>query len=306
MPVTAFRSHSRSGQDVVLWRALRQTPPGRYVDVGSPDPNRHSISMAFYQRGWEGIALTDDPEVAERHALVRPRDVVVTAPGRQADGDFPDLAAIIDERGWHGDDIHFLSVEAGVRPATVLRSIGLTRYRPWFLVLAAGPSPGPGPDEEWDSLVEKAGYRPALFDGLFRFYVAEEHCDEALGTVSYPAGPSDDFMGWDLWSALERLEAAQSELVELRRQAAHWRSSASHRWADALARTASLDLTRQKLEEVTAEYTRMAALHHDRYYEAADLRAQLDLVLHSRLWRLTEPLRRGRRSISIRWPWPKR
>ena len=304
--MTGFRSYSRSGQDVVLWRALRRTPPGRYVDVGSPDPHRYSISMAFYERGWTGIALPTDPEVAERHALVRSRDLVVTSPGADSDGDLPDLAAIIDEQGWHGDDIHFLSVEAGGRPATVLRSIDLTRHRPWFLVLPAAPSPERGPDPEWDFLADEAGYRPALFDGLFRFHVAEEHCDEAFGKLSYPAGPSDDFMGWDLWSALERLEAAEGELVELRRQAAHWRSSASHRWADALARTANLDLTRQKLEEVTAEYSQMAALHHDRYFEAADLRAQLDLVLRSRLWRLTEPLRRGRRAVAIGRPWPKR
>ena len=41
----------------MLHRALRPVQQGFYVDVGANDPVCHSITKAFYERGWRGINI---------------------------------------------------------------------------------------------------------------------------------------------------------------------------------------------------------------------------------------------------------
>ena len=67
MPSPTFASFSQNGEDVVLWRALRNIGTGRFVDVGANDPQVFSVSMGFYQRGWSGITIEPDPIFAQMH-----------------------------------------------------------------------------------------------------------------------------------------------------------------------------------------------------------------------------------------------
>ena len=65
-----FDSFAQNGEDVVLWRALGHIANGRYVDVGANHPTNDSVTRAFYDRGWRGIAIEPDPTYAR---LVPPR-----------------------------------------------------------------------------------------------------------------------------------------------------------------------------------------------------------------------------------------
>jgi hypothetical protein len=52
-----FVSYAQNCEDVMLHRALRPVQQGFYVDVGANDPVCHSITKAFYERGWRGINI---------------------------------------------------------------------------------------------------------------------------------------------------------------------------------------------------------------------------------------------------------
>ncbi|WGX98535.1 FkbM family methyltransferase [Nocardioides sp. L-11A] len=74
-----FVSYAQNGEDVLLWRALGHVRNGRYVDVGAWDAVEHSVTKAFYDRGWRGVNVEPVPELAESIRQARPADLVVQA-----------------------------------------------------------------------------------------------------------------------------------------------------------------------------------------------------------------------------------
>ena len=79
MAPTPFVSYAQNREDVVLARALKHVERGRYVDVGANDPVADSVTYAFYDRGWSGIAVEPVPMYADRLREIRPRDRIVQA-----------------------------------------------------------------------------------------------------------------------------------------------------------------------------------------------------------------------------------
>src|SRR4051812_19442188 len=55
-PMT-FISYAQNYEDIMLFRALRHVADGFYVDVGANSPDEHSVTKAFYERGWRGINI---------------------------------------------------------------------------------------------------------------------------------------------------------------------------------------------------------------------------------------------------------
>ena len=73
-------SYGQGGEDLILERLFE----GRaktlfYVDVGSNDPIQRSNTYMFYLRGWRGLVIDGNPELIERHKLIRPRDLSLCA-----------------------------------------------------------------------------------------------------------------------------------------------------------------------------------------------------------------------------------
>jgi FkbM family methyltransferase len=230
IPADTFTSYAQNGEDVVLWRALGGVPNGRYIDIGANDPTVSSVSRAFYDRGWSGIAVEPDPDYARRFRSARPRDVVVEAVASDAARStavlhriqgtglstiaedvrtyhesvgrsttpIPVLSQSIDQiieaAGFADEPIHFMSVDTEGSEASVLRSIDLARFRPWVIVVeATAPNTTVRTHAEWEPLLLEADYRLCLFDGLSRYYVAAEH--EALrDRLDYPVCIFDDFV----------------------------------------------------------------------------------------------------------------
>ncbi|KAK0330312.1 hypothetical protein LTR94_033320, partial [Friedmanniomyces endolithicus] len=86
------------------------------------------------------------------------------------------LASICEEhvRG----EIHFLKVDVEGFEGEVLRGMDFARWRPWVLVIEATlPNSRETNHESWEHLVTGQRYRFAWFDGLNRYYVAEEHAE---------------------------------------------------------------------------------------------------------------------------------
>lgn len=303
-------SYAQNREDVVLWRALHDVTPGRYVEVGANEHTKHSISRAFYDRGWSGIEIEPVPALAGAFREARPRDTVVEAAITSAEVDeitlhlIPDsglstlrddvgaeharsgwpveelqvparrLDAVLDEHLDEGDDIHFLVVDTEGAEQAVLESIDLLRWRPWVMVIeATAPMSDHRTHEQWEGLVLGAGYELCLFDGLSRWYVAEEH-PELRSALDHPACVLDHFVTQRLHEAEQRaahLGVANEQLVD---QVIRWRGQVMTHWATAAA----------------------SAVHQPGAggvpsQEAARLRAELDELHQTVSWRVTAPLR---------------
>ena len=304
-----FHSYAQNNEDVVLWRALRDVSVGRYVEVGANHPLIDSVSRAFYDRGGSGITVEPVPYFADLQRAQRPRDLLVEAAIGTTDGEITlhlvpgtGLSTVVDavsvmhasegidhvdvtvpskrlddvltEAGWSPDeDLHFMLIDVEGAEQDVLASVDLTRWRPRVLVVeATAPNAPVSTHEAWEPAVLSSGYQFCLFDGVSRFYVADEWAEALHPALSYPACAHDHFVSLPLVTA-------QQEREELRGQAAHWRTVALTAWADAV-------------QEATAHTARAGD------GAAVDaLRAQIAAIQDTVSWRITAPLRAVRRAI---------
>ncbi len=234
MPNPLFVSYAQNGEDVVLYRALGTVEHGRYIDVGANDPTVDSVSRAFYDAGWRGITVEPVHEYADRQRSERPEDTMVEVVVTQTSDEtvrlleIPDtglstideaigeqhraagfeiksveaktrrLDDILDDAGWTGSDIHFMSVDVEGAEAAVLGSVDLRKWRPWIIVAEATRPQSSEPSyQAWEPILTAADYRFSLFDGLSRFYIASERWDQLHESLQAPANPLDRYIRYD-------------------------------------------------------------------------------------------------------------
>lgn len=344
-----FISYAQNREDVVLYRALGHLANGRYVEVGANDPIADSVTYAFYKRDWSGITVEPVPAFAERLREMRPRDRVVEAAitaaevdrltlheiaetglstvvdevGHQhsaAGWDVRDVVVaakrlddVLEEAGWAGMDIHLLLVDTEGSEKSVLESVDLSRWRPWVTVVeATRPNSTDQTHESWEEIVLSAGYRFCLFDGLSRFYVADEHWDDLHTALSTPANVLDAYKPYRQLLAereINRLGAVAAELTTerdrviedaARREREYisavldWRATAVKAWSESVGNARSREM--DQLHEQIGLH-----INHIRFADAElDLaRSELDAIRNTLSWRVTKPLRRAR-SLSRR------
>jgi hypothetical protein len=172
------------------------------------------------------------------------------------------------------EDIHFLVIDTEGAERQVLESIDLKTWRPWVLVIeATAPMSDVRTHETWESLVLERGYQFCLFDGLSRWYVADEHA-ELLPALDHPACALDPWVSRAAYEAEQRVEALSAENAELLGQLIKWRGQVLARWAEA----ASAAVNSPGAGGVSS-------------HESARLRAELDAMQQTLSWRVTAPLR---------------
>jgi len=214
-----FTSYAQNFEDVMLWRALGHVTDGVYVDVGAQHPRIDSISRAFYERGWRGVHIEPVPAFAAMLREDRPDETVLQVALGEREGTlalnvFADtgLSTAIDsyaqrhqsERNYQvqhievpmltlrsalgsvaGKEVHWLKIDVEGFEEQVLRGWDSQKLRPWIIVIEATiPNSAETDYAKWDHLVTGAGYRFVYFDGLNRFYIANEHAEleAAFGT----------------------------------------------------------------------------------------------------------------------------
>ncbi len=237
---------------MVLFRALGSVQDGRYVDVGANDPIAYSVTYAFYQQGWRGITIDPMHAYAERLRSERPGDVVVEAAvsdepsgsvtlhqiadtglstllddvgaGHRSAGFAVEdvtvpavrLDDILRDAGWEGLDIQFMVIDTEGAEKSVLNTIDLTTWRPWVMVVeATKPLTTEQSHHSWEPLLLEAGYEFRLFDGLSRFYVAQEKVDELGELIAVPANVLDNYTEYGVQmreQEIQRLLQATTDL----------------------------------------------------------------------------------------------
>lgn len=286
----SFISYAQNFEDVMLWRALKHVDQGFYVDVGANDPDIDSVTKAFYERGWRGINIEPIPQWFERLQKERPRDInLQLAAGREPGEitlfEIPDTGlstaekAFVErhksERGYqsrelkvqvetltniceryHTAPIHFLKIDVEGMEEAVLEGLDLQKIRPWIILVESTlPNSQEERHAEWEPILLDAGYVHVYFDGLNRFYVANEH-SELLHAFKAPPNVFDDFTLRRQQEAEILASKAESKAHEAETRAAH---------AEAMAVEAQAN--------------------------AREAKAALQAVYQSRSWRLTRPLR---------------
>ena len=228
----------------MLLRALGDVRQGFYVDVGAHDPRADSVTRAFYERGWQGINVepvghwfdrlvadrprdrnlqvaaaaeagalelweivgtglsTADPQHAQRHRAEGREVVALQVPARTLDD-------ILAEAG--AAEVHFLKVDVEGFEGEVLRGLDLRRVRPW-IVLVEATEPGNTRDAHhgWEPLLTGSGYDMVWFDGLNRFYLAQEHADRRSAFAA-PPNVFDDFIRYSEWLARQDVATLRAE-----------------------------------------------------------------------------------------------
>jgi FkbM family methyltransferase len=320
-----FISYAQNNEDVLLWRALGHVRDGFYIDVGANDPVEHSVTKAFYDAGWRGINIEPLPAHIAAFDAQRPGDVnLAVAAGSEAGTlTLYDVPAV---RGWaspersvadlhraeghtvaeltvpvrtladvcaehvHGE-VHFLKIDVEGFEGEVLRGMDFTRWRPWVLVIEATlPNSRATNHASWEHLVTDRRYRYAWFDGLNRYYVAEEHA-ELMDSFGIQPNVFDDYISHHLDKAWAANRAATAALHETQQQADTTRAELH----DMMQFAENLELEKQ---EALAE---VAQLRHDLAHAhasgqqatlwARDLEQRLTATLSSTSWKVTRPLR---------------
>ena len=235
----------------MLHRALRPVQQGFYVDVGANDPVCHSITKAFYERGWRGINIEPVQSWFGKIEADRSEDVNLQIAITDTDGGEADFYEVtgtglstlhetIAQRhaGEHGyniekrtvvtatltsvldryapGEIHFLNIDAEGAERAVLKGLDLAKHRPWIvLVEATLPNTQIELHGEWEPLLTTRGYHFVYFDGLNRFYVADEHAtlDKSFHA---PANAFDDFITASVVELDQQLNAANAELEKVK------------------------------------------------------------------------------------------
>ena len=321
-----FTSYAQNYEDVLLWRTLGHIKNGFYIDVGANDPEDHSVTKAFYQRGWYGINIEPLPMHQQKLEQERPRDINLGVAAGAADGELT-LYDVPEVRGWASPDqavarqhqqegytvaeltvpvrrldgicqqyvdrpIHFLKIDVEGFEAEVLRGMDFQRWRPWVVVIEATlPNSRITNHETWEALITGHDYQFAWFDGLNRYYVAAEQAS-LLAVLQTPVNVFDNYVTVHLvraWDKAEQHLALQLQAEQTQReQHALGQQQLAQQAATHHAEQINLQHQIEHWQNVSA--ANLAQLHASSAW-ASDLQQQLIAHQASFSWRITRPLR---------------
>ncbi|MDT8330154.1 FkbM family methyltransferase [Roseomonas gilardii] len=222
-------SYAQNQEDVMLWRALQRVENGFYIDVGAAHPEDLSVTRLFYDHGWSGINLEPNNAYFAELQAHRGRDInlpvcATAEPGERVFHEIPGTGlstldtSVAEEharKGWELKErrvpgltlaqiceqyrpdgpIHFLKIDVEGGEAEVLQGADFSRFRPWILLIEATRPLSQEPDHAvWENGLLAQGYRFAWFDGLNRFYVADERAAALLPYFTVQPNVFDGFL----------------------------------------------------------------------------------------------------------------
>jgi FkbM family methyltransferase len=223
-----FISYAQNLEDVMLWRALKNYHTGFYIDVGACDPDADSVTKAFYDRGWRGINIEPMPEAFEKLSIARPRDINLKMAADAVSGtrkfysidggnglstsvkEYAEKYSANDQvveelevetktlaqicSAFVNQDVSFLKIDVEGGEKAVLEGADFDAFRPWIVVIeSTEPNTIKPSHGEWEPILLRARYTFVFFDGLNRFYVANEKIDMLGAAFTAPPNWFDHY-----------------------------------------------------------------------------------------------------------------
>lgn len=293
-----FISYAQNFEDIILWRALKNVDAGFYVDIGAAWPDAHSVTKAFYLRGWSGINVEPNPDFYAQLCGQRPRDINIQIAVTNYEGKVElnlfretglstldigvaqrhikdnfycvplrvstsTLANVLRRYLPTNQEVHFLKVDVEGLEGEVLSGNDWSVNRPWIILIeSTQPLSQRESHHAWESRLIEAAYTFAYADGLNRFYVENSRL-ELLAAFKYPPNVFDEFV-----------LASEIDAEEHRHQ------------AEARAAVAEECLRQVELRAANTEKSRREA-----EARADALGIQAMALINSKSWRITKPLR---------------
>jgi FkbM family methyltransferase len=249
-----FISYAQNAEDVLLNRVFGAIDSGFYIDVGAAHPVSHSVTKAFYLRGWRGVNIEPLSQFFTALEADRPGDVNLQI-GLSNRAGFARFYEVPWCTGWSTFDpetikryriegksviehtvqvmtlahvcehyapqtIHFLKVDVEGHEQAVLEGANFTRWRPIVVLVEATVQGTTTPNHQgWEPILLDNDYQFAHFDGLNRYYVRAEDAAAILPRLSYPVCAFDEFERAEHLQALQQAKAEHSEaLQQVRRE----------------------------------------------------------------------------------------
>src|ERR1700733_1989497 len=232
----------------MLARVFAGRTTGFYVDVGAANL---SVTKWFYDLGWSGLNVEPNKQLFDRLAADRPRDInldcgagATTSEAQFFEPDVGELssfdpsvqdnaqstgvpgstrivavAPLTDLLKLHcpGRAIDFLKIDVEGWEAEVLKGLDLRQYRPIVILIEATiPQTRIESRMEWEPRVISANYSFVYFDGVNRFYLANEHADLKKHFTS-PPNAFDEFETFPLVRAKTDAEQRLQAMHKLER-----------------------------------------------------------------------------------------
>lgn len=201
-------SYAVNLEDVLLHRVFAEVQSGKYVDVGAAHPEIHSVTKLFYDLGWSGVNIEPQDAYFDLLQSSRPRDVNLKVAAAAETGEkefftvvgFEELSSLKNEvassmrqKGKkvrvssvptaslkdlleHAGvrEAHFLKIDVEGGESEVIAGIDFVVFRPWVIIVEVVAGDMTDPDLSWVARLEEAEYREVYFDGINKFFLAEE------------------------------------------------------------------------------------------------------------------------------------
>jgi FkbM family methyltransferase len=321
-----FISYAQNFEDIILWRALKNVDAGFYVDIGAAWPDAHSVTKAFYLRGWSGINVEPNPDFYAQLCGQRPRDINIQIAVTNYEGKVElnlfretglstldigvaqrhikdnfycvplrvstsTLANVLRRYLPTNQEVHFLKVDVEGLEGEVLSGNDWSVNRPWIILIeSTQPLSQRESHHAWESRLIEAAYTFAYADGLNRFYVENSRL-ELLAAFKYPPNVFDEFV-----------LASEIDAEEHRHQAEARAAVAEECLRQVEARAANAEVYRREAEaraavaEECLRQVELRAANTEKSRREAEARAdalgiQAMALINSKSWRITKPLR---------------
>ncbi|MGR5220940.1 FkbM family methyltransferase [Vibrio parahaemolyticus] len=316
-----FISYAQNFEDVMLWRALKHIDNGFYIDVGANHPRVDSVTKAFYDHGWCGINIEPEKELYDLLVVDRKKDLNLniaisssvktidffvsstrgwSTTDEESKGNLQDkgaLSEVLEVQAVSLDklceqhrvnEVHFLKVDVEGAEKDVLESFSFDEVRPWIVVVeATKPTTQIDVSVEWESILFENDYLFAYFDGLNKFYVANEH-SELVDVLKLPPNVFDEFILSQHRDSILNMNKAEAKASEAEAKAGKAEAKAGKAEAKASEAEAKASEAEAKVIELREASAKIELSYMTKLNEAI---LQRDLILNSTSWKLLKPCR---------------
>jgi len=204
-------TYSQYNEDLIMFAFLYDVKQGFYIDVGANSPEVDSVTKLFYKRGWHGINIEPIKSYYEDLVKERPNDINLqmgigsksgfevfreyigkeghsTFDEKQkkeqlSNNEYIDYKVRVDSlvnilNNYTIDHIHFLKIDVEGFEYQVITGNNWTKYRPEIICIEANHV-----HQDWEDILLKNKYNLLIFDGLNKYYVAEESHNRTVDFV---------------------------------------------------------------------------------------------------------------------------